>query len=165
MTAHAKKETPAFFSRPVAEPKENPRRCREFGHAASFLLSLSVPKPNLQPLKIQFLCPIFTNRKQWKYYSNAHRDCQDSAKDNKKAPTRKGRNEPGYAETNMYNAPVTKCLSVHTDKKPRFGQQNRTGIRRNQYVQCTSHELSAATRRSEMTLDYSFLSDSRNFFV
>ena len=60
---------------------------------------------------------------------------------------------------------ITGCRSVHTYKNTRFGIQNRTGIRRNNIKKSTNHELSAATRRSEMTLDYSFLSDSRNFFV
>ena len=103
------------------------------------LRSLSVPKEPDQPLVGPFLCPIFTNRKQWNHYTNGDRLCQP-------APD------------------ATKNPPCGAEKEKRFGKQNRTGIRRTNIRESTSHELSASTRR-EMTLDYSFLSDSRNFFM
>ena len=145
ITAHAKKETPAFFSRPVAEPKGIPAAMHGVRWCRMFLPSLSVPKHSAQPLGRMSLCPIFTNRKQWKYYNKGELDCQDSAKSNKKS--RLCRQE----RTGKNRIPVS-ISSIEPGSNVRLSTMY-------------SHEMSAATRRSEMTLDYSFLSDSRNFFV
>ena len=131
MTAHAKKETPAFLSRPVAAPKVSSVAMRGYGRATWKLCCLSVPKPDLQPL-------------DWGFFVRSSRI--------------------GNNENIIAGEKKTVKFRQKAIKNPRFGKQNRIGIRRTDIQEINSHEL-PLVHTSEMTLDYSFLSDSRNFFV
>ena len=165
-----------FSADPWPSPKEYPRRCEWYSRATSFLLSLSVPKHSAQPLGRMSLCPIFTNRKQWKYYNKGELDCQDSAKSNKKSrlcrQERTGKNripvsissiEPGsnVRLSTMYSHEMP--AATRRQKSPADISRNEPG-RNVRLLTMSSHEL-PLVHTSEMTLDYSFLSDSRNFFV
>ena len=57
------------------------------------------------------------------------------------------------------------CMVLQKKIKPadNFSRNESSGTKWSESIDRGGHALSAATRRSEMTLDCSFLSDSRNF--